>query len=76
MFTHSKNRYLFSNLVPARQLLQAEVARRRNIHKHIHGVDFKKRAPQALKEIHEFVMKEMGTPDAHGDTRFRQSCQG
>ncbi|XP_032261567.1 60S ribosomal protein L31-like [Phoca vitulina] len=34
-----------------------------NIHKRIHGVGFKKRAPQALKEIWKFAMKEMGIPD-------------
>uniref|UniRef100_A0A2I3MLI3 Large ribosomal subunit protein eL31 n=1 Tax=Papio anubis TaxID=9555 RepID=A0A2I3MLI3_PAPAN len=34
-----------------------------NIHKRIHGVGFKKRAPRALKEIRKFAMKEMGTPD-------------
>uniref|UniRef100_A0A8C5VIV6 Large ribosomal subunit protein eL31 n=1 Tax=Microcebus murinus TaxID=30608 RepID=A0A8C5VIV6_MICMU len=34
-----------------------------NIHKRIHGVGFKKRAPWALKEIWKFAMKEMGTPD-------------
>ena len=28
-----------------------------NIHKCIHGVDFKKHAPQALKEIWKFAMK-------------------
>ncbi|KAK7821462.1 hypothetical protein U0070_015928 [Myodes glareolus] len=32
-----------------------------NIHKHIHGVGFKK---CALKEIRKFAMKEMGTPHA------------
>lgn len=30
-----------------------------SIHKHIHGVGFKKHAPQELKEIWKFVMKEM-----------------
>uniref|UniRef100_A0A8I5TJT9 Uncharacterized protein n=1 Tax=Pongo abelii TaxID=9601 RepID=A0A8I5TJT9_PONAB len=34
-----------------------------NIHKSIHGVGFKKRAPWALKEIRKFAMKEMGTLD-------------
>ncbi|XP_062937747.1 large ribosomal subunit protein eL31-like [Cynocephalus volans] len=41
-----------------------------NIHTHIHGVGFKKRAPRALKEIWKFVMKEMGTPEVHIDTRL------
>uniref|UniRef100_G1Q1F9 Large ribosomal subunit protein eL31 n=1 Tax=Myotis lucifugus TaxID=59463 RepID=G1Q1F9_MYOLU len=35
-----------------------------SIHKHIHGVGFKKCSPWALKEIQKFVMKEMGTADA------------
>ncbi|XP_045145302.1 60S ribosomal protein L31-like [Echinops telfairi] len=34
-----------------------------HIHKRIHGVGCKKRAPRALKEIRKFVMKEMGSPD-------------
>nr|XP_045009558.1 60S ribosomal protein L31-like [Jaculus jaculus] len=44
-----------------------------NIHKHIHGVGFKKRAPWALKEIRKFAMKEMGTPDVHIDTRLNKA---
>ncbi|XP_068932150.1 large ribosomal subunit protein eL31-like [Petaurus breviceps papuanus] len=44
-----------------------------NIHKRIHGIGFKKRAPRALKEIHKFVMKEMGTPDVHIDTRVNKA---
>ncbi|KAK1347025.1 hypothetical protein QTO34_000887 [Cnephaeus nilssonii] len=36
-----------------------------NIHKHNHEVTFKKCAPQALKEIQTFAIKEMGTPDIH-----------
>ncbi|ELV11009.1 60S ribosomal protein L31 [Tupaia chinensis] len=44
-----------------------------NIHKHIHGVDFKKCAPRALKEIRKFAMKEMGTPDVHIDTRLNKA---
>ncbi|KAL6029901.1 hypothetical protein STEG23_030832 [Scotinomys teguina] len=44
-----------------------------NIHKHIHGVGFKKRAPRALKEIQKFDMKEMGTPDVRIDTRLNKT---
>ncbi|ELW62532.1 60S ribosomal protein L31 [Tupaia chinensis] len=44
-----------------------------DIHKHIHGVDFKKHAPWALKEIQKFAMKEMGTPDVHTDTRLNKA---
>ena len=34
-----------------------------NLHKRLHGVGFKKRAPRAIKEIRKFAMKQMGTPD-------------
>lgn len=34
-----------------------------NLHRHIHGVGFKKCAPQALEEIWKFAMKEIGAPD-------------
>ncbi|KAM6220394.1 large ribosomal subunit protein eL31-like isoform 2-T2 [Rhynchocyon petersi] len=44
-----------------------------NIHKRIQGVDFKKRAPRALKEIRKFAMKEMGTPDVRIDTRLNKA---
>ncbi|XP_052571420.1 60S ribosomal protein L31-like [Peromyscus californicus insignis] len=44
-----------------------------NIHKCIHGVGFKKRAPRALKEIQKFAMKEMGTPDVRIDTRLHKA---
>ncbi|CAK7311773.1 60S ribosomal protein L31 [Vulpes lagopus] len=44
-----------------------------NIHKRIHGVGFKKRAPLALKEIQKFAMKEMGTPDVRIDTRLTKA---
>ncbi|XP_059934694.1 large ribosomal subunit protein eL31-like [Mesoplodon densirostris] len=44
-----------------------------NIHKCIHGVGFKKRAPRALREIRKFAMKEMGTPDVCIDTRINKA---
>ncbi|XP_055245484.2 large ribosomal subunit protein eL31-like [Gorilla gorilla gorilla] len=44
-----------------------------NIHKRIHGVGFMKRAPQALKEIRKFDMKEMATPDVCIDTRLNKA---
>lgn len=44
-----------------------------NIHKRIHGVGFKKRAPRALKEIRKFAVKEMGTPDVRIDTRLNKA---
>ncbi|XP_042772506.1 60S ribosomal protein L31-like [Panthera leo] len=34
-----------------------------NFHKGIHAVGFRKSAPQALKKIQKFAMKEMGTPE-------------
>ncbi|XP_006870182.1 PREDICTED: 60S ribosomal protein L31-like [Chrysochloris asiatica] len=47
-----------------------------NIHKHIHGVGFKKRTPAALKEIRKIAMKEMETPDVRIDTRLNKNCLG
>ncbi|KAL4822617.1 hypothetical protein H8958_008851 [Nasalis larvatus] len=44
-----------------------------NIHKRIHGVGFKKRAPRALKKIRKFAMKEMGTPDVRIDTKLNKA---
>uniref|UniRef100_A0A673UQU4 Large ribosomal subunit protein eL31 n=1 Tax=Suricata suricatta TaxID=37032 RepID=A0A673UQU4_SURSU len=44
-----------------------------NIHKCIHGVGFKKHAPQALKEIWKFAMKEKETPDVRIDTRLNKA---
>ncbi|VFV45005.1 60s ribosomal protein l31-like [Lynx pardinus] len=44
-----------------------------NIPKRIHGVDFKKHAPRALKETRKFAMKEMGTPDVRIDTRLNKA---
>jgi large subunit ribosomal protein L31e len=44
-----------------------------NIHKHIHGVGFKKHVPWELKEIWKFAMKEMGTPDMRIDTSLNKA---
>ncbi|KAL7866248.1 hypothetical protein SRHO_G00114950 [Serrasalmus rhombeus] len=44
-----------------------------NIHKRIHGISFKKRAPRAIKEIRKFAVKEMGTPDVRIDTRLNKA---
>ncbi|KAI9682963.1 MAG: 60S ribosomal protein L31 [Trizodia sp. TS-e1964] len=38
-----------------------------HLHKRIHGVAFKKRAPQAIKEIRKFAIKAMGTKDVRLD---------
>jgi large subunit ribosomal protein L31e len=43
-----------------------------NLHKRLHGVGFKKRAPRAVKEIRKFAMKQMGTPDVRVDTRLNK----
>ncbi|KAG5261661.1 hypothetical protein AALO_G00286920 [Alosa alosa] len=44
-----------------------------NVHKRIHGISFKRRAPRAIKEIRKFAMKEMGTPDVRIDTRLNKA---
>uniref|UniRef100_A0A8C8VSF1 Large ribosomal subunit protein eL31 n=1 Tax=Peromyscus maniculatus bairdii TaxID=230844 RepID=A0A8C8VSF1_PERMB len=44
-----------------------------NIHKRIHGVGFKKRAPRTLQETQKSAMKEMGTPDVRIDTRLNKA---
>ncbi|XP_051056448.1 60S ribosomal protein L31-like [Phodopus roborovskii] len=44
-----------------------------NIHKRIHGAGFKKHAPQALKEIQKFAMREKGIPDVRIDTRLNKA---
>jgi large subunit ribosomal protein L31e len=43
-----------------------------NLHKRIHGIGFKKRAPRAIKEIRKFAEKMMGTPDVRVDTRLNK----
>lgn len=43
-----------------------------NLHKRLHGVGFKKRAPRAIKEIRKFAEKQMGTPDVRVDTRLNK----
>ncbi|GAB6025672.1 60S ribosomal protein L31 [Chamberlinius hualienensis] len=43
-----------------------------NLHKRLHGIGFKKRAPRAVKEIRKFAEKQMGTPDVRIDTRLNK----
>nr|BAS02548.1 ribosomal protein L31 [Stenopsyche marmorata] len=43
-----------------------------NLHKRLHGVGLKKRAPRAIKEIRKFAEKQMGTPDVRVDTRLNK----
>merc|ERR1711885_118015 len=38
-----------------------------NLHKRIHGMQFKKRAPRAIREIKKFAESMMGTPDVRID---------
>merc|ERR1711976_581025 len=43
-----------------------------NIHKRIHGVGFKRRAPRAINELRKFAEKMMNTPDVRIDTRLNK----
>uniref|UniRef100_H2YLK4 Large ribosomal subunit protein eL31 n=1 Tax=Ciona savignyi TaxID=51511 RepID=H2YLK4_CIOSA len=43
-----------------------------HMHKRIHGMGFKKRAPRAVKEIRKFALKMMGTNDVRIDTRLNK----
>ncbi|XP_014257423.1 60S ribosomal protein L31 [Cimex lectularius] len=43
-----------------------------NLHKRLHGIGFKKRAPRAIKEIRKFAVKQMGTPDVRIDTHLNK----
>ena len=43
-----------------------------NLHKRIHGVGFKRRAPRAIKEIRKFAEQAMGTPDVRIETRLNK----
>lgn len=43
-----------------------------HLHKRLHGIGFKRRAPRAIKEIRKFAEKQMGTPDVRIDTRLNK----
>ncbi|KAK3923931.1 60S ribosomal protein L31 [Frankliniella fusca] len=43
-----------------------------NLHRRLHGIGFKKRAPRAIKEIRAFAEKEMGTSDVRIDTHLNK----
>nr|ABI52770.1 ribosomal protein L31 [Argas monolakensis] len=43
-----------------------------HLHKRLHGVGFKKKAPRAIKEIRKFAEKQMGTSDVRVDTRLNK----
>jgi len=43
-----------------------------NLHKRIHGIQFKSRAPRAIKEIKMFAQKAMGTNDVRLDVKLNK----
>lgn len=43
-----------------------------NLHKRVHDVAFKKRAPRAIKEVVAFAQKAMGTQDVRLDPKLNQ----
>merc|ERR1719498_260379 len=43
-----------------------------NLHKRLHGITFKKRAPRAVKEIRKFAQKQMDTEDVRIDIRLNK----
>merc|ERR1711976_939083 len=43
-----------------------------NLHKRLHGITFKKRAPRAIKEIRKFAQKQMNTEDVRIDIRLNK----
>merc|ERR1719186_985133 len=44
-----------------------------NMHKRLHGIGFKYRAPRAVKEIKKFAEKQMGTKEVRIDTRLNEA---
>ncbi|CAD5207300.1 unnamed protein product [Bursaphelenchus okinawaensis] len=43
-----------------------------HLHKYIHGIGFKRRAPRAIQAIRDFATKQMGTSDVRVDTRVNK----
>merc|ERR1711924_339096 len=43
-----------------------------HLHKYLHGIQFKKRAPRAIREIRKFTLKVMGTKDIRIDTKLNK----
>merc|ERR1739848_716466 len=43
-----------------------------HLHKYLHGIQFKKRAPRAIREIRKFTGKVMGTKDIRIDTKLNK----
>lgn len=44
-----------------------------NLHKRLHSLNFKKRAPRAIKEIKAFASKVMGTKDVRIDVNLNKA---
>ena len=44
-----------------------------HLHKRLHDVTFKKRAPKAVKEIRKFAQKQMGTKDVRLDVKLNKA---
>merc|ERR1712129_526238 len=44
-----------------------------NMHKRLHGIGFKYKAPRAVKKIKKFAEKQMGTKDVRIDTRLNKA---
>lgn len=44
-----------------------------NLHKRLHSLNFKKRAPRAIKEIKAFASKMMGTKDVRIDVNLNKA---
>ena len=44
-----------------------------NMHKRLHGIGFKYKAPRAVKEFKKFAEKQMGTKDVRIDTRLNKA---
>ena len=43
-----------------------------NLHKRLHSCTFKKKAPNAIKEIRKFAQKAMGTTDVRVDVKLNK----
>eukprot|EP00450_Noctiluca_scintillans_P038975 CAMPEP_0194477054 /NCGR_PEP_ID=MMETSP0253-20130528/843_1 /TAXON_ID=2966 /ORGANISM="Noctiluca scintillans" /LENGTH=119 /DNA_ID=CAMNT_0039315975 /DNA_START=61 /DNA_END=420 /DNA_ORIENTATION=- len=43
-----------------------------HMHKYLHGIQFKRRAPRAIREIRKFAMKSMFTKDVRVDTKLNK----
>lgn len=58
-----------------KQTLQKEDVTREytiHLHKYIHGIGFKKRAPRAIAAIREFARRTMGTDDVRIDSKVNK----